>query len=429
MRVWRYDSLETVRVLGAHIIHRAVGGLSFSLAHASYLVCPCRVCARVTAPRPLSTRAQAAPLPCGTGKQATRSSTEKRLQAVSVCHLCNPSRNDVVYGFGFHPRTRQLVSAGAQQIHFWSIKDVEDDHGKVKTVLTKKAGLFQARCTALHCTASNAMQNFKRPKALLAVAFAPNGTTLTGDSDGNVYVWSILVSTIEVTHAILGAHKVRDSIHRAAIRLQRAGRHLQHHFGAHGLCDRRPGRICQDMGVGRQGTNAVPRAGHPILRSPSRCGPANCARWTCASLCAAWHASARRRARPFPSCWSARARGSADSRLRQVGTANNGILLVDAQHGSVEPILQGHAGLHCRHCASAHCRARRRLGSLRRPGNKHVLHDGQRRLALRVGRGSPSCGSHPCYSASVAATSLQLWHVKLPNEQEPAAVDVHPTKG
>ncbi len=53
------------------------------------------------------------------------------------------------------------------------------------------------------------MQKFTRPKAVLAIAFGPDGKVITGDSEGTVFVWSTaLAGTIEVTSALSQVHTV-----------------------------------------------------------------------------------------------------------------------------------------------------------------------------------------------------------------------------
>jgi hypothetical protein len=89
-------------------------------------------------------------------------------------------------------------------------QDVDDEITKtVKTTFVRRAGLFQVCCrVCAFASSSYIIKGFKRPKAVLSIGFAPDGKTLTGDSEGSIYVWSSLGSTIEVTSAVTLAHSV-----------------------------------------------------------------------------------------------------------------------------------------------------------------------------------------------------------------------------
>ncbi len=93
------------------------------------------------------------------------------------------------------------------------------------------------------------LQSFKRPKYVLSITFAPDGKTLTGDSEGNVLIWSSLVTTIEVTGCIQ-AHSVCSI---SVARLLTAGRHSLHCGFQGRLCHWRTGWPCQDLELGVQG--------------------------------------------------------------------------------------------------------------------------------------------------------------------------------
>ena len=69
------------------------------------------------------------------------------------------SSSEAAYAFEFNPVTGQLVTAGVQHVHFWTLKvrrerrfaphpdhQQDDEHSKTaRTVLVKKPGLFQVR--------------------------------------------------------------------------------------------------------------------------------------------------------------------------------------------------------------------------------------------------------------------------------------------
>lgn len=91
------------------------------------------------------------------------------------------SSTDPVLAAEFHPCEKNvIVSCGKGQISFWNIEG---------GTLTRKQGIYE---------------KYDKPKYVTCVAFAENGDTLTGDSNGNIYVWGR--GSNRVSHAINGAH-------------------------------------------------------------------------------------------------------------------------------------------------------------------------------------------------------------------------------
>lgn len=68
----------------------------------------------------------------------------------------------------FHPLDRnQIVSAGKGHIAFWTL----DQNG----TLYKRMGVFEGR---------------EKPKYVTCLAFTQSGDVVSGDSNGNILVWS-----------------------------------------------------------------------------------------------------------------------------------------------------------------------------------------------------------------------------------------------
>ena len=75
--------------------------------------------------------------------------------------------SDLVVGVEFHPMERHwFVTCGKSHVCFWSL-----ENGSI----SRKLGLFETR---------------DKPKYVTCMAFADNGDVLTGDSSGNILVWS-----------------------------------------------------------------------------------------------------------------------------------------------------------------------------------------------------------------------------------------------
>ncbi|XP_071963510.1 77 kDa echinoderm microtubule-associated protein-like isoform X4 [Antedon mediterranea] len=82
----------------------------------------------------------------------------------------------------FHPlSSNQIITCGKSHIYFWTLDD-----GK----LTKKSGIFEKH---------------DKPKYVLCIAFADNGDVISGDSNGNIYIWGKGNSRIQ--YAVTGGHE------------------------------------------------------------------------------------------------------------------------------------------------------------------------------------------------------------------------------
>lgn len=161
VRIWDYTTLATLRTFGDHAIEGAVAALAFSAFTPNYLA-----------------------------------STDEGMQKTIALWdwtngklLADAKSTDTVYALDFNPSNGQLVSAGVQHVNFWTIKNQE--HGKPSHALSHKSGLFHTHA---------------RPKAVLSIAFTTSGDTVTGDSNGTIFVFSAVKDTYEVTKAIVNAH-------------------------------------------------------------------------------------------------------------------------------------------------------------------------------------------------------------------------------
>ncbi|XP_025089345.1 LOW QUALITY PROTEIN: echinoderm microtubule-associated protein-like 1 [Pomacea canaliculata] len=91
------------------------------------------------------------------------------------------SSTEPVLAVEFHPSEKgSIVSCGKGQITFWTLEG---------GALAKKQGIYD---------------KYEKPKYVLCLAFSPNGDVLTGDSNGNIFIWG--KGTNRITQAVLGAH-------------------------------------------------------------------------------------------------------------------------------------------------------------------------------------------------------------------------------
>jgi len=82
--------------------------------------------------------------------------------------------SDLVVAVEFHPMERYwFVTCGKSHVCFWSL-----ENGSI----SRKLGLFETR---------------EKPKYVTCLAFADNGDVLTGDSSGNILVWSKGSNTVQ----------------------------------------------------------------------------------------------------------------------------------------------------------------------------------------------------------------------------------------
>ncbi|XP_072031419.1 77 kDa echinoderm microtubule-associated protein-like isoform X3 [Amphiura filiformis] len=92
------------------------------------------------------------------------------------------SSQDPVLAAEFHPTlSGQIITCGKGHILFWAF-----DGSK----LVKKSGIYE---------------KYDKPKFVLCIGFATNGDVISGDSNGNIYVWG--KGGNKVTYAVTGAHE------------------------------------------------------------------------------------------------------------------------------------------------------------------------------------------------------------------------------
>ncbi|XP_076314388.1 echinoderm microtubule-associated protein-like 2 isoform X6 [Tachypleus tridentatus] len=159
IRVWDSVSLNTLHVIGIGEFERSVCCVAFSKADGGSLLC------------------------------AVDDSPE---HAISVWEWHKgekghkitetKSSSDTVLAAEFHPMDRYaLVTLGKGHIHFWGLEC---------GTLVKKLGLFEKQ---------------DKPKYVLCMAFTDVGDLLTGDSNGNIIVWSR--GSNRQTRTLYGAHE------------------------------------------------------------------------------------------------------------------------------------------------------------------------------------------------------------------------------
>ncbi|XP_070578135.1 77 kDa echinoderm microtubule-associated protein-like isoform X3 [Ptychodera flava] len=92
------------------------------------------------------------------------------------------SASEPVLAAEFHPMDhRQMVTCGKSHISFWTLED-----GR----LNKKSGIFE---------------KYDKPKYVLCLAFADNGDVISGDSNGNIFVWG--KGNTRIHYAVTAAHE------------------------------------------------------------------------------------------------------------------------------------------------------------------------------------------------------------------------------
>ncbi|XP_063715039.1 echinoderm microtubule-associated protein-like 2 isoform X3 [Symsagittifera roscoffensis] len=155
VRVWNSSTLQTMHVLGEGVFGRGVCCLSFSKADGGDLLC------------------------------AVDESNE---HVVTVWEWKSEKKitehkgsQDPVSVMEWHPaRMNSLIMCGKSAVFFWSFSEEK---------LNKKTGVFEKN---------------EKPKFVTCCAFAENEQVLTGDSNGNIYVWSC--DDNKVKEAVENAH-------------------------------------------------------------------------------------------------------------------------------------------------------------------------------------------------------------------------------
>lgn len=158
VRIWDSVSLNTLHVIGIGVFNRAVCCLSFSKLD---------------------------------GGQQLAVIDEANEHILSVWDLSKDkphkitetkSSTEPVLAVEFHPSEKgSIVSCGKSQITFWTLEG---------GALNKKNGIFDKH---------------DKPKYVLTLAFSDSGDILSGDSNGNIFVWG--KGTNRITQSVVGAHE------------------------------------------------------------------------------------------------------------------------------------------------------------------------------------------------------------------------------
>ncbi|ROK28172.1 Echinoderm microtubule-associated protein-like 1 [Anabarilius grahami] len=156
VRVWDSVSLNTLHVIGAGVLDRAVTCVAFSKSNGGAHLCA---------------------VDDANDHILSVWDWQKEKQLAEV--KCS---NDSVLGAVFHPMEANLiVTCGKSHINFWTMEG---------STLTKRQGLFEKH---------------EKPKYVLCIAFAENGDAITGDSSGNIYIWA--KGGNRISQVVSGAHE------------------------------------------------------------------------------------------------------------------------------------------------------------------------------------------------------------------------------
>ncbi|PIO16683.1 hypothetical protein AB205_0108340, partial [Aquarana catesbeiana] len=158
VRIWHSVSLCTLHVIGVGHFDRAVSCLSFSKTDGGSHLCACDESGdHVLSVWQWQREQKVTEVKC---------STEPVLAAI------------------FHPTEPNLIiTCGKSQLYYWSLEGATGAGATGGTaLLTKRQGVFE---------------KYEKPRFVLCVAFAENGDVVTGDSNGNLYVWGKGVGILE----------------------------------------------------------------------------------------------------------------------------------------------------------------------------------------------------------------------------------------
>ncbi|EGD79298.1 hypothetical protein PTSG_09714 [Salpingoeca rosetta] len=133
-----------------------------------------------------------------------------------------------IFTLAFNPRMPTLVTAGKNALTFWNIATAQATTTTAPTTTTPGAPPPPSSSSLLLSSSTSSTQQdsppspgiarvtltkrpalyqpHPRPKAVLAVMFAPSGRTITGDSNGSILVWKRPVPTYNVERRIEDAH-------------------------------------------------------------------------------------------------------------------------------------------------------------------------------------------------------------------------------
>ncbi|KAH9509077.1 Echinoderm microtubule-associated protein-like 1 [Bulinus truncatus] len=157
VRVWDSVSLNTIHVIGLGVFNRSICCLSFSkLDVGQQLVIVDEANEHIMSVWDIS-----------------------KEKPHKICET--KSSGDPVLAVEYHPLEKnQIVSCGKGQITFWTLEGGS---------LAKKLGIFD---------------KYEKPKYILCLAFTDAGDVLSGDSNGNIFVWGR--GSQRIVNAKLAAH-------------------------------------------------------------------------------------------------------------------------------------------------------------------------------------------------------------------------------
>ncbi|XP_077142509.1 echinoderm microtubule-associated protein-like 2 isoform X1 [Ranitomeya variabilis] len=165
VRIWHSVSLCTLHVIGVGHFDRAVTCLSFSKTDGGSHLCACDESGdHVLSVWQWQREMKVTEVKC---------STEPVLAAI------------------FHPTEPNLIiTCGKSQLYYWSLEPAPAGAAAGTTAtLSKRQGVFEKH---------------EKPRFVLCLAFAENGDVVTGDSNGNLFIWG--KGTHRISQAVCGAH-------------------------------------------------------------------------------------------------------------------------------------------------------------------------------------------------------------------------------
>ncbi|KAM7535160.1 hypothetical protein Aperf_G00000089460 [Anoplocephala perfoliata] len=155
VRIWNSVSLETLYVIGLGIFDTSVACLGFSKTDGGSML---------------------AVIDEATDHTITIWDWQKSRRLAETKTSTEP-----VIAVDFNPiDANSLVSIGKSHLAFWTIEN---------NSLSKKQGIFE---------------KYEKPKFVLSMVFDENGDLITGDSNGNIFLWAR--GTNKISQAVLGVH-------------------------------------------------------------------------------------------------------------------------------------------------------------------------------------------------------------------------------
>ncbi|XP_067939247.1 echinoderm microtubule-associated protein-like 2 isoform X2 [Watersipora subatra] len=160
VRIWNSETLETLKVIGAGVIDRAVACVSFSVTDGGQLLCAVDE----------HNDHRMSVWDWNKGARGTKLAEMKASQ-------------DPVYQAEFHPtEANHIVCCGKNQLSFWTYAGPKN--------LTKKMALFEKH---------------DKPKFVTCFTFGPEGQVVTGDSNGTILFWN--KGSNKIASSIPSAHE------------------------------------------------------------------------------------------------------------------------------------------------------------------------------------------------------------------------------